>query len=51
MGFDDENPWDGILASTVFALRATVHISTQYTPAQLVFRQDSILNTHDKANW
>ena len=50
MGFDDENPWDGILASTMFALRGMVHAATQHTPAQLAFRQDSILNTCHKAN-
>ena len=43
--------WNGILASTMFAMRATVHTTTQYTPAQLVFGRDSVLNiTHD-ANW
>ena len=36
MVMDDENPWDGILASTMVALRATVHTTTQYTPAQLI---------------
>ena len=34
MVLDDENPWDGILASTMFALRAMVHATTQYVPAQ-----------------
>ena len=38
MVLDNENPWDGILASTMFALRATVHTTTQYTPAQLIFK-------------
>ena len=47
----DEKPWDGMLASTMFALRATVYTRTQYTPAQLVFGQDSILNTRHEANW
>ena len=28
----------------MFALRATVQISTQYTPAQLVFGHSSIMN-------
>ena len=37
MVLDDENPWEGILASTMFALRATVHTTTQHTPAQLIF--------------
>ena len=44
MVLDDENPWDGILASTMFALRATVHTNTQYTPAQLIFGRDSIIS-------
>ena len=44
MLLDDENPWDGILASTMFALRATVHTTTQYIPAQLIFGRDSIIN-------
>ena len=50
MVLDDENPWDRILASTMFALRVTVHITTQHTPEQLVFGQDSILNTRQEAN-
>ena len=51
MVLDDDNPWDGILAATMFALRATVHTTSQYTPAQLVFGRDSILNVKHKANW
>ena len=51
MILDDENPWDGILASTLFALCATVHTTTRNTPAHLVFGQDLILNTHHDANW
>ena len=48
MVLDDESPWDRILASTMFAL---VHTTTQHTPAQLVFGQDSVLNTLHEANW
>ena len=44
MVLDDENPWDGILASTMFALMATVHTTMQYTPTQLIFGRDSIIN-------
>ena len=51
MVLDDDNPWDGILASTMFALRATVHTTTQYTPAQLVFGRDSILNRRHDVDW
>ena len=35
----------------MFALCATVHTTAQHTPAQLVYRQDSILNTRHKASW
>ena len=51
MALVNENTWDGILASTMFVLRASVHTTTQYTPAQLMFRLDSILNTRHKENW
>ena len=51
MVLDDDNPWDGILSATMFALRATVHTTLQYTPAQLVFGRDSVLNVRHEANW
>ena len=51
MVLDNESPWDGILASTMLALHATVQTTTQYTPAPLVYRRDSILNTRHEANW
>ena len=44
MVLDDENQWDGILASTMFALRATVQSTRQYTPAELKFGRNSIIN-------
>ena len=50
MVHDDENPWDGILASSMFALRATVHTTMQNTPAQIVFGRGSIFNTRHEAN-
>ena len=46
MVLDDENPWDVILALTMFILRATVHTITQYTPVQLLFGRNSIINHH-----
>jgi transposase InsO family protein len=48
---NEPNPWDGILAATMFAIRATYHTTTQATPAQLVFGRDAILNTKFEANW
>ena len=51
MVLDDKNPWDGILASTMFALRATVHTTTQYTPTQLIFGRDSIINRRLEVDW
>ena len=41
---DDKIPWDSMIASTMFALRATVHITTKNNPAQLVFGRDLIIN-------
>ena len=51
MDLDNVNPWEGILSSTIFAMRSTVHITTQYTPSQLVFGRDVILNNDQEANW
>ena len=51
MVLDYNNPWDGILAATMSALRSTVHTTTQHTPTQLVFNRDSILNVPIEANW
>ena len=41
---DKDDPWSGILAATMFAMRATVHTTLQATPSQLVFGRDSMLN-------
>ena len=51
MEVEEENPWSGILAATMFAIRSTVHTTSQYTPMQLVFGRDSILNVAHTANW
>ena len=51
MDLDNENPYEGVLSSTVFTIRSTVHISTQHTPSQLVFSRDAILNINQEANW
>lgn len=48
---DDPDALDGMLAATMFAVRATYNTTTQSTPAQLVFGRDAILNTRFEANW
>jgi transposase InsO family protein len=48
---DEQDPWGGILAATMFAVRATYHTTMQATPTQLVFGRDAILNTKFEANW
>lgn len=48
---DPDDPWGGILAATMFAVRATYHTTLQATPSQLVFGRDAILNTRFEANW
>ena len=47
----NENPWEGILSSTMFTIRSTVHTTTQHTPSQMVFCRDAILNINREANW
>lgn len=42
---------DGILAATMFAVRATYHTTLKATPSQLIFGRDAILNTKFEANW
>ena len=44
MALDNENPWEGILSSTMFA-------TTQHTLSQFVFGRDVILNINQEANW
>ena len=51
MVLDEENPWDDIFAFTIFALRATVHATTQYTLVQLIFGHDSIKNLRLDVDW
>ena len=51
MDLDNENPWEGILSSTMFVIRSTVHTTMQHTPSQLVFGRDAILNINQEANW
>ena len=40
----NKNIWSGILAATMFAVRATYHTTLQASPMQLVFVRDAILN-------
>ena len=51
MDLDNENPWEGILSSTMFAIRSIVHTTKQHTPSQLVLGRDAILNINQEANW
>ena len=48
---DNENPWEGVLSSTMFAIWSMVHTTTQHIPSQLVFSRDAILNINQEANW
>ena len=47
---DNENPWEEILSSTMFAIRSTVQTTTQHTLSQLIFGRDAILNINKEAN-
>jgi hypothetical protein len=48
---DQKDPWSGILAATMFAVRATLHTTLQATPMQLVFGRDAILNVKHITDW
>jgi hypothetical protein len=43
--------WQGLLSAVAFAMRATLHTTTQATPAQLVFQRDAIHNVRFEADW
>ena len=45
------DPWSGILAAALFAMRSTYHTTLGATPGQLVFGRDMILNTQYLADW
>lgn len=48
---DSKDPFGGILAAIMFAIRSTYHTTTQATPTQLVFGRDAMFNIPFKANW
>ena len=54
---DEINPQDllfhdeGIVSACAFAMRATVHTTTQATPVQLVFHRDAIHNIGYEPDW
>ena len=47
----NNDPWSGILAATIFAVRETYHTALQASPIQLVFGRDAILNINHFADW
>ena len=47
----NNNPWSGIIAATMFAVRSTYHTTLQASPMQLVFGRDAILNIKHVADW
>ncbi len=47
----ESDPWEAVLAATMFAVQTTVHTMLQASPTQLVFGQDAILYIPFKANW
>jgi len=46
----DDDPVRDMLSAIAYAIRSTVHGTTQYTPGQLVFSKDMILRTHMEAD-
>ena len=50
-GIDDDDPWSGILATVMAAVRSTYSTKTQATPMQLVFGRDATINTKFITDW
>ena len=48
---DTSDPWSGILATAMFALRSTYHTALKATPCQVVFSRDAMLHTKFLADW
>ena len=47
----NNDPWSGILAATIFAVRATYHTTLKRSSMQLVFVRDAILNIKHVVDW
>ena len=47
----NNDPWSVILASTMFAVRATYHTTLQAHPMKIVFGRDAILKIKHAADW
>jgi hypothetical protein len=47
----EKEPWKGILAAIMYAIRSTYHTTLKATPMQLVFGRDAMLNIKFEANW
>ena len=47
---DPDFGWPGLLSAVCQAVIGTVYITNRATPAQLVFRQDAILNINFQAD-
>ena len=48
---DEEDPWSGIPAAAMLSICATVSTTTTYTPMQMVFGRDAILNIQHTVDW
>jgi len=47
---EKDDPIKDLTSASAYAMRATVHGVTKYTPSQLVFAKDMILHTTMEAN-
>ena len=48
--YEEDNPIASITSAAAYAIRATVHGVTKYSPCQIVFRKDMILRTNVEFN-
>ena len=48
---DEEDPWSGTLAATVFTVCSTCHTTSQGTPGQLDFGRDMTFGIKHVTDW
>ena len=48
---DDERIWNRCLSKISWAIKSIYNTTTKYSPAQLVFNRDMILNTQSLIDW
>jgi hypothetical protein len=47
----EDDPWNGMISTTDFVVRSTLHTFLLHRPGKLVFGRDIIVDIQHTANW